>query len=155
MKLKFKKWYQWNPYLAYKDIVNYIDWIKTIRKEKKNPNSKFNSYKLNHNFFYTLYIQVSLEDGDDQLPDIMQKQKVIEFLTPIHKYLDEDLGFAEYIVPEFNQFYVDGKPTLTYGVLYIFAFNKLSFKYILKYVFYLAVLLFILLKHELILSWIR
>jgi hypothetical protein len=155
MKFKFKKWYEWRPFIAYRDIQNYLDWIKIIKKEEKDPKSKYNFFKLNHSTFYTLYIQTSLEDGDEQLPIEMQKAKLIEYLAPIHRYLDEDLGFAEYIVPEFNQFYVEGKPTLTYGVMYIFAFKQLSLRYILKYLVFIGLTLFVILRYgQTILNWL-
>lgn len=116
-----------------KDIKSYRQWIKAIKEERSNPNSKFNQYELSHNYFFVLYVALTLPSEDLALPDNIKRLRLIENLTPVHQYLDSDLGFADYIVPEFNQFYDDeNNPTLTYGVVYRFAFKKLSLKWVLS-----------------------
>lgn len=130
-----------------KDLKNYRKWAKTIKEEAQNPNSKFNTYGLNHNYFYVLYFPVTLPQEDLALPDNIKRLRVVETLTPVHQYLDNDLGFADYIVPEFNQFYDDEKqPTLTYGIVYRFAFKRLSIEWALSRALFLGVLTFTLIK---------
>jgi hypothetical protein len=125
---------KWGLYLVIQDIINYRDWIRTINKEKNNKNSKYNKLNLNHNWSYCLYVPISLDDADKDLHEDIKKVRIIEISTPINRYLDEDLMFAEYIVPEFFQFMNDDEtPTLTYGIIYRFAFNKLSINWIVKW----------------------
>jgi len=140
------------------DFQNYRDWIRTIKKEEANPKSKFNTFGLNRNAFYNLYVPISLDDGDRNLPEKIQRMRLVESLAPIHRYLDEELGFSEYIVPEFNQFYDDeNKPTLTYGVVYKFAFKKFSIEWLIKWVIFLVIIAFILIRWPIIstlIGWI-
>jgi len=115
-----------------RDIKNYINWIKTIDNEKRNPNSLWYKFNMKHNIFYTIYFPITLPDEDAVLPDSIKRLRVVESLAPVHRYLDEELQFAEYIIPEFNQFYDDNnKPTLIYGIVYRFAFMTLSLKWVI------------------------
>lgn len=130
-----------------RDIKNYRSWVKTIKEERSRASSKFHQYDLNHNYFYVLYVPITLPQEDSALPDHIKRLRIIETLTPIHQYLDIDLGFADYIVPEFNQFYDDeGEPTLTYGIVYRFAFKKLSLSWALSRAFFIGLLIWILTK---------
>jgi hypothetical protein len=130
-----------------RDIRNYRKWIRTVKEEEANPNSKFNKYGLSHNYFYILYLAVTLPQEEAVLPDNIKRLRVVEMLTPIHQYLDNDLGFADYIVPEFNQFYdEEGTPTLAYGIVYRFAFKKLSIKWVVTRALFLSALIWALLK---------
>jgi len=130
-----------------KDFKAYNKWIKTIQEERSNPNSKFIQYKLSHNFFYILYVTVTLPPEDSALPDDIRRLRLIESLTPVHQYLDNDLGFADYIIPEFNQFYdEEGEPTLSYGIVYRFGFKRFSLKWVITRTLMVGILAFILLK---------
>lgn len=130
-----------------RDIKNYRSWVKTIKEERSRLSSKFHLYGLNHNYFYVLYVPVTLPQEDAALPDHIKRLRIIEMLTPIHQYLDIDLGFADYIVPEFNQFYdEEGEPTLTYGIVYRFAFKKLSLSWVLSRTFFIGLLIWALTK---------
>jgi len=151
MKLKFLHPSNWGIVKVYRDIDNYRDWIRTIKKEKKDPNSKFNTWKLDKNYFYNVYTTVSLEDEDLQTPETVQRLKVIEMLAPLHRYLDEELGFAECLTPEFNQFVDDkGNKTLTYLVMYRFSFNKLSVNWILRWLVIIGAIWIAIAKYDLI-----
>ena len=115
------------------DIRNYRKWIRIIKEERNNKNSKFHQFGMDHNYFFILYMVVTLPQEDEVLPDNIKQLKVFEVLAPVHQYLDSDLGFAGYIVPEFNQFFdEEGNPTLTYGIVYRFAFNRLSIGWVLS-----------------------
>lgn len=120
-------------YNIYKDIYNYISWIRTIKREKKNPKSKYNKYGLNHNAFYNLYIVVNLENEETQLDAHNKRLRVIEKMAPINRYLDDDLKFAGNLVPEFNQVYEKdtNSPIETYVLLYRYAFDVLSPKWVI------------------------
>ena len=128
-----------------KDIQNYIDWIKTINKEKLDPNSKWYKFKMKHNYFYTIYFPISLPEEDRVLTDNIKRLRVVEILAPVHRYFDEELMFAEYIIPEFNQFFDDNnQPTLIYGIVYRFAFKKLSMRWLIsRTIFTVALIWFI------------
>ena len=130
-----------------KDLKNYRNWTKTLKVEAENPNSKFNTYGLNRNYFSVLYLPVTLPQEDLALPDNIKRLRVVETLTPIHQYLDNDLGFADYIVPEFNQFFDDeNQPTLTYGIVYRFAFKRFSLKWVITRSLFIGALIFTLIK---------
>jgi hypothetical protein len=124
----------WGLYKVYKDIKNYLDFVKTIKKEKANRDSKFNNWKLKTSYFYSIYFTYDLDETEENLPDNIKRLRIVESLAPLHIYLDEELGFAECLVPEINQFFNDkDEPTLTYLVMYRFAFNKLSINWLIKW----------------------
>lgn len=151
MNLKFLYPRNWGIVKVYRDFENYADWIKTIKREQKNPNSKFNQWKLNRNYFYNVYTTVSLDDVDMQTTEIVQRLKIIEMLNPVHRYLDEELGFAECLTPEFNQFIDDkGNKTLTYLVVYRFSFNKFSINWLLRWMFIIGALWFVVARFDLL-----
>jgi len=132
--MKLFKPTQWGIYKAYLDIKNYLDFIKTIKEEKKNPSSKYNKWNLQTSYFYSIYFTFDLEESESNLPDSVKRLRLIESLAPLHVYLDEELGFAECLVPEINQFFNDkNEPTLTYLIMYRFAFNKLSLGWLAKW----------------------
>jgi hypothetical protein len=153
-KIKTPLWKKIPIFGVIRDIQNYRSWIKTIQEEAYNTNSKFNKFGLDFNFFYVLYVSVSLPQEDAVLPENIKRLRLMEILTPLHQYLDNDLGFAGSIVPEFNQFYDDeGNPTLVYGIIYRFAFDTLSLKWVLTRVLFIGALIFALIKWP-ILSWL-
>jgi len=124
----------WGLSKVFIDIRNYYDFIQTIKKEKLDKNSKFNKWNLKNNYFYNIYFTYDLDESESNLPDNVKKLRLIESLAPLHIYLDEELGFAECLVPEISQFYNDkNEPTLTYLVMYRFAFNKLSLGWVIKW----------------------
>lgn len=132
-----------------KDIRNYINWIQVISKERDNKDSKFNKFNLDHNFFYILYLTITLPLEDKILPDPIKRLRVVETLKPIHQYLDEDLGFADYITPEFNQFFdEEDEPTLTYGIIYRFTFKYLSLKWVLTRTIFLSIFIYFFVKYN-------
>jgi hypothetical protein len=134
-----------------KDLRNYRSWIQVIRNESSKANSKFNKYDLSHNYFYVLYVAITLPQEDSALPENIKRLRVMESLSPINWYLDVDLGFADYIIPEFNQFYdKENEPTLTYGIVYRFAFKRLSLKWILTRGFAVGFLTWALIKWPII-----
>ena len=150
MKLKFLNPNNWGITKIYRDFDNYRDWIKIIKREEKDPNSKFNKFKLSRNYFYNVYCTVSLDDVDLQTTETVQRLKIIEMLNPVHRYLDDELGFAECLTPEFNQFVDDHQqPTLTYLVMYRFSFNKFSIKWLLKWIIIIGAIWFFIHKYDL------
>jgi len=143
----------WGIIKVYRDFQNFSDWKKTVRKEENNPNSKFNKWKLKRTKLYDVYITVSLDESDDSLPENVKRVKVLESLNPLNRYLDEELGFAECLSCEFNQFEdSEGKLTLTYLIVYRFIFNKFSLKWLLKFIVKLSVLIFFIVRYDLIIS---
>ena len=136
---------------VWRDIENYRSWVRTIKTEAANPLSKFNKYKLNFNYFYVLYFPVSLPEPDFNLPENIKRLRLMEILAPVHQYLDEELGFAGNIVPEFNQFFDDeDNPTLTYGVIYRFAFDRLNLQYVVTRGILVGFLIWLLTKYPII-----
>jgi len=136
-----------------RDIKYYRLWIKTIKEERDNMKSKYNQFGISHNYFYVLYLAVTLPQEDSALPDDIKRLRLIEILRPVHQYLDYELGFSDYIIPEFNQFFDDeGEPTLTYGMVYRFGFKKLSLKWVITRTIFAGVLTWALIKFPIISS---
>lgn len=142
--------FKWSLYKVFKDIQNYRDWIDTIKKEKLNPKSKWYQFRMKHNYFYTIYFELLLPNEYKDTADEIRRLRIVEVLSPVHRYLDDDLGFAEFIVPEFNQFYDENnEPTLAYGIIYRFAFNRLSLGWIITRLLFITTLVFSIFKYVL------
>lgn len=131
-KKKLKKKKRLSIKVAIADINNYIDWIRTIKAEERDENSLYNKLGIKRSFF-TLYKVYSLSEEFKSIPENALRFKVIEAFSPVHKYLDMNLRFGEYVVPEFNRIYDDdNNPTLSFVGIYRFAFKKLSILFVLK-----------------------
>jgi len=149
---------KWGIVKVYRDFENYSDWKKTIKNEEKNPKSNFNKWQLNRTRLFDVYTIVSLEDIDEALPETVKRTKVMEMLNPVHRYLDETLGFAECLTCEFNQFEDDDKNlTLSYLIVYRFRFEKFSLKWLLKFLVVTGALVYVVLHFNLIpllITWV-
>jgi hypothetical protein len=144
----------WGITKVYRDFENFNDWKQTIKKEEKNPLSLYNKWKLERTKLYDIFVIVSLDPLDDQLPETVKRVKVMEMIAPLNRYLDEDLQFAECLTCEFNQFEDDkGNLTLSYLILYRFLWNKFSLKWLLKFLIISGSILFLII-HFNIISWI-
>ena len=148
----------WGIVKVYRDFENFNDWRRIIKKEEADPKSNYNRWKLEHTKLFDVYTIVTLEDVDAQLPEAVQRTKVVESLNPLNRYLDEDLGFAECLNIEFNQFQDDqGKPTLSYLIVYRFNFKKFSIKWLIKFIVITGGLIFVILRFDLIpllITWV-
>jgi hypothetical protein len=158
---KFLNWFKprnWGWIKVYRDFENFADWRKTIKREESDLKSKYNLWKLERTRLYDIYTIISLEDADANLTEAVKRTKVIETLNPLHRYLDDDLGFAECLNVEFNQFEDDeGKPTLSYLIVYRFNFKKFSLKWIAKFIIINAALIFVILHFNfipLLIAWV-
>lgn len=153
----FLKPRNWGLVKVYRDFENFADWKKTIRREEANPSSKFSKWKMQRTGLYDVFLIINLEEQDYALPEIVKRTKILESLSPVNKYLDEDLGFAECLNVEFNQFEDDnGKLTLSYLIVYRFAFKKFSLKWLAKFIIITGALIFLLVRNDLIkqfVSW--
>lgn len=149
-KIKLRNW---GIVKVYRDFENFNDWKKTIKREELKPNSKFNKWKLNRTKLYDIYIIVTLDESDDLLPEAVKRTKVLESLNPLNRYLDEELGFAECLTCEFNQFEdIKGNLTLSYLIVYRFIFNKFSLKWLALFLIKTGVLTFFIIRFDLIIS---
>jgi hypothetical protein len=157
-KIKRSLWSRIPIVQVCQDIKNYKNWIRVIDEEINNPNSKFNKYKLERSYFYIIYLSTSLPEEDALLPDNIKRLRLMEILAPVHQYLDDDLGFAGYLTPEFSQFYNEDTPTLTYAAIYRFTFDRLSIKYILSRLFFSGIFIWAFIHFHfgsLLLNWIK
>ena len=100
----------WGIVKVYRDFENFGDWKRIVKREENDPNSNYNRWKLSRTKLYDIYTVISLDEEDAQLPEIIQRTKVLESLYPLNRYSDNDLGFAECLNIELNQFEDDGKP---------------------------------------------
>jgi len=141
----------WAIFKVYHDIENYLDWKKTILKEEYNKKSKYNIWKLERTKLFDIFLTVSLDENDANLPEIIKRTKVLEHLNPLNRYLDEELGFAGSLNIEFNQFADDkGNMTLTYLIVYRFIFEKLSIKWLIKTSLWLVLIIYIIMHYNLV-----
>lgn len=139
---------------AYYDLINYLDWVKIIKREENDPDSKFNSYKLKRTKLYDVYYIVNLPEEDSILTDSVKRIKVVESLNHINRYFDDDLGFANDLSIEFNQIEDNENLLMSYLIVYSFAMNKLSLKWILKYILGLTLFIYTLSYKNDIYEWI-
>ncbi len=145
----------WGLTRALRDIENYRDFIRIIKREKADPNSKYTKRNLSHNYFYMIYFTMDVDETETQLPQQVMRLRLVESLAPLHRYLDEELGFAECLTPEFNQYYDDaGNPTLTYLISYRFSFNKISLWWGIKWSVLITALTILLIKLPIV-EWIQ
>ena len=149
----------WGISKVYRDVINYRDWIRMLKSEELDLNSKFNKWKLKVNAFYTVYFTHDIEESESQLPNKVMHLRLMEQLAPLHRYLDEELGFAECIEPSFSRFEnEEGELTLSCLVMYRFCFNHLSIKWILKKIIFWGLMIWSGLKYgwfNLIIEWIK
>ena len=83
MKKKIRKKRGFGLLEVIKDLRNYSKWASVIKAEAQNPNSKFNTYGLNHNYFYVLYIPVTLPQEDLALPDNIKRFRNVNSHSPV------------------------------------------------------------------------
>jgi len=146
----------WGLVRVWRDIINYRDFIRVIKVEKSDPNSKWSKWQLNHNYFYTIFFTHDVDETETQLPQKVMRLRMLESLAPLHRYLDEELGFAECLTPEFNQFIDDEtqEPTLTYLITYRFSFDKLSIGWLIRWSIIMTTLIIILSRLNII-QWLQ
>ena len=152
MKLKERiKFRNWGIVRAYRDIENFLDWRRVIKKESLDKNSKYNRWKLQHTKLYDIYFDVSLEEADLMLPQAVQRLKVIEMLNPLHRYLDEELGFVDCLNIELNQYEDDeGNLTLTYRIVYTFRWTKFSILWLLKILSIAGIATYLVVRYDIV-----
>jgi len=151
--LNFLKPRNWGIVKVYRDFENYMDWRRVIRKEEANPKSKYRKWKLQRTKLFDVYVITSLDETDAGLPETIQRVKLMEILNPLHKYFDEELGFAECLNCEFNQFEDDDHNlALSFLNVYRFRFNKFSIKWLVKFIFWTILIIFLSLRF--LLPWI-
>lgn len=145
----------WSIIKVYRDFENFRDWKTTIKREQLNPKSKFNKWKLQRTKLYDIYLIVTLDESDAQLKEDVKRMMVLESLTPLNLYLDEELGFAECLTCEFNQFEdPNGNLTLSYLIVYRFLFNKFSLKWLIKFFVTIGLIAFIIIRIDLVKQFI-
>ena len=141
----------WGLVKVYRDFENFADWRRVIDEEQANPQSKYNKWKLERSKLYDIFLTISLDESDAQLPEVIKRTKVLESLNPLNKYLDEDLGFAGSLSIELNQFEDDQKNlTLSYFIVYRFIFEKFSIKWLVSTVLWTGLATFIILHYNLV-----
>ncbi|MGL5691331.1 MAG: hypothetical protein ACRDD8_11020 [Bacteroidales bacterium] len=117
----------------YKDIVNYKNFKKTIKKEKNNPQSIYNTYGFQHNKSYTkLGCIITLGDEYSSVDTIERDLIVFEKIIPITNYFDIDLCFGECLYIEKPDVWLaindNGEmvETLSYKIELSYEFNILT-----------------------------
>lgn len=123
----------------YKDIVNYLNFRKIVKRESSNPQSVYNEYRLKHNAKFTkIGFVLTLPDECSQIDEDSKNYFVLDKITPVVKYLDEELQFNEYLsIKEPDPFMeIDDlgnmKQTLSYLVEFDFDFRVLSWGLLVK-----------------------
>lgn len=148
------RFHNWSLVKAYRDVENFLDWKRVINEEEAKPASLYNKWKLEHTKLYDIYTTVSIDEQYASLPEQIQRTQLVELLNPLHRYLDDDLGFAECLNCEFNQFVDEkDKPTLSYLIVYRFNFNKLSITWIIKILILLSLLSYAAFHFSAISQW--
>ena len=131
----------WGFVQGVKDVVNFFRFRKEMKREMEDPSSMFNRYGLKLNWLRNIvYVQFNCKEEDLQKYDYNQERMVDFKIKPICDYMT-DLGWSEYLVPEFNNFTdEDGKMTLSYGVLLVFTPVRFSGRWIRRTALWIAVI---------------
>lgn len=110
------------------DLKNFFAFRKQIKHEMEQAKSGMTKFGIKRNGLGNiLYVQLDCTDSDLRDANFQDDVMVINKLTPIVKYLSQDLGWGEYLVPQINNFVdEEGNQTLSYGVLFIFSGYSLS-----------------------------
>ena len=110
-------------YYAYKDIVNFFSFRNQIKREKSNPQSKFNLLGLKTNWLGNCVYTQKVLSETQVLGD--EKQRYIFLMDSTRRensYFMQDLGWGEYLTFDlFNIVDEDTEiPTDTYAVVWKF-----------------------------------
>lgn len=87
---------------SFRELKNWFYIKRTIREEKRKPNSMWNVYKLRNNWFGRIYTVLSLREEDMGEELILQNWKIIEMMKPINEYLSS-LDFNEIVFPSIER----------------------------------------------------
>lgn len=123
-------------YLAYMDIVNFRQFKKEIKEEIENDESKFNQLKLKVNKWGNIvYCQHDFTDAEFMGADFDKQRMVVNFANKLTQYLVNELRWGEYLELEISNFVEEdtGEETMSYGYVFDFKFNKLSIRWVLKW----------------------
>lgn len=130
--------------ITIQELKNWFYIKATIKKEKMNPGSLWNKYKLRNNWYGRIYTVISLREEDLGEEMIVQNWKAMEMMRPINEYLSsKDLHEIIFpsieripesrsylivyspIIPHltFTKFFIAGLvvASLIFGIVYAFA----------------------------------
>ncbi|MEG1141338.1 MAG: hypothetical protein RSE41_02625 [Clostridia bacterium] len=122
-------------YKIYKDISNFIFFRKIINKELKNKSSLLNRYNVSTNIFKNkLGVIITVKEEYNYLDDFNKNMMLLETITPINKYLDQNLGLCELLNISDPDNFLDEKnnPTLSFLILYSFNFSSFTVNNLIK-----------------------
>ena len=111
-------------YYACNDIVNFFSFRNQIKREKSNPQSKFNLLGLKTNWLGNCVYTQKVLSETQTLGDEKQRYIFLMDMTRSeNSYFMQDLGWGEYLTFDlFNIVDEDNEtPTDTYGVVWKFA----------------------------------
>lgn len=119
------------------DIKNFFRFRKDIKKELAEPKSGMNNLGIKRNWLGNiLYMQINCTDADLMNAGYDFDRMVMIKLKPAVQYLGQDLGWSEYLVPQVNNFVdEEGKPTLSYGILFIYTGYRMTLTKALLWMF--------------------
>lgn len=124
------------------DVVNFFKFKRSIKKEMKNPNSKFNKLGMNRNFIgNVVYVQINCSDTELMSFDYNVNRMMTAKIKPYVDYLSGELLWGEYLESMVNVFEdEEGNPSLSYGVLFIYTPLSINTKRIIGWVLGLGVI---------------
>ena len=113
---------------AFIDFKNFFKFKKEISRELSEPKSGMNALGIKRNWLGNiLYVQINCTETDLMNAGYYFDRMVMIKLKPIVKYLGQDLGWSDYLVPQVNNFVDENdNPSLSYGVLFIFTGYSLT-----------------------------
>lgn len=113
---------------AFIDFKNFFKFKKEISRELSEPKSGMNTLGIKRNWLGNiLYVQINCTETDLMNAGYDFDRMVMIKLKPIVKYLGQDLGWSDYLVPQVNNFVDENdNPSLSYGVLFIFTGYSLT-----------------------------
>lgn len=105
-----------------KDLSNFRKFKKMIKHESDRADSKYNALRLQRNWFGNmLYVQIDCTNSDFMNADFDRERMLSIKLKPYVEYLSSELGWGEYLMPQISNFVdEENKPSLSFGVVFIF-----------------------------------
>jgi hypothetical protein len=119
--------------IIFREIKNYFYLRKVIRKEAKDPESRWQTYRLRKNWFGRIYTVISLREEEDGEEEMVKNWFAMERMKPINDYLTE-IGLQEVIFPSIEKI----PDSRSYLIVYSPLFQETTFKWFFWRIFIIS-----------------
>lgn len=139
----------------YKEIANYIEFKRLIKKESKNS-PKWEKFRLRIDWINRIYTVINLPPEITQSKDFPVEGRpayIMEDINPINNYLGYELNLNE--ITTIGMEPIKGTNSDSYLVVWFFLWRELTLLYALRLIFIFSLLIYAAIKYEKIYSFIN